>query len=84
MSWIGMTTPLANDYSLNTPDINTTFNAPLTNKPYLKISGDFNPIHVNPYFSDFASLPATITHQVPLMRLNAAGCEQTTTNAKWF
>ena len=34
------------------------------NKPYLKISGDFNPIHVNPYFSDFASLPATITHRM--------------------
>ncbi|RXW18863.1 hypothetical protein EST38_g6990 [Candolleomyces aberdarensis] len=26
------------------------------------ISGDFNPIHVNPYFLDYASLPATITH----------------------
>ena len=58
----GLTTPLANGYSLNTPDVSTTFNAPLTNKPYSKISGDFNPIHVNPYFSDFASLPATITH----------------------
>jgi fatty acid synthase subunit alpha, fungi type len=58
----GLTTPLANGYSLNTPDVTTTFNAPLTNEPYSKISGDFNPIHVNPYFSDFASLPATITH----------------------
>ncbi|KAJ7285205.1 fatty acid synthase [Mycena rebaudengoi] len=38
------------------------FNAPLTNEPYSKISGDFNPIHINPYFSDYASLPATITH----------------------
>ena len=28
-------------------------------KPF---SGDFNPIHINPYFSDFASLPATITY----------------------
>src|SRR6266446_228356 len=36
--------------------------APLTNEPYSKISGDSNPIHTNPYFSDFASLPATITH----------------------
>jgi fatty acid synthase subunit beta len=67
----GLTTPqaLANGYSLNTPDVSTTFNAPLTNEPYSKISGDFNPIHFNPYFSDFASLPATITHgmwsQVP-------------------
>ena len=58
----GLTTPLANGYSLNTPDVSTTFNAPLTNEPYSKISGDFNPIHVNPYFADFASLPATITH----------------------
>lgn len=59
----GLTTPLANEgYSLNTPDVSTTFKAPLTNEPYSKISGDFNPIHVNPYFSDFASLPATITH----------------------
>lgn len=49
----GLTTPLTNGYSLNTP---------LMNEPYSKISGDFNPIHVNPYFSDFASLPATITH----------------------
>jgi fatty acid synthase subunit alpha, fungi type len=49
-------------YSSNTPDVSSTFNAPLTNEHYSKISGDFNPIHVNPYFSDFASLPATITH----------------------
>ena len=40
----------------------TTYTAPSTNEPYSKISRDFNPIHVNPYFSDFASLPATITH----------------------
>jgi acyl dehydratase len=33
-----------------------------TNEPYSKISGDFKPIHVNPYFSDYASLPGTITH----------------------
>jgi hypothetical protein len=46
---------------LNTPYV-STFNAPLTNEPYSKIFGDFNPIHVNPYFSDFASLPATITN----------------------
>ncbi|KIJ98322.1 hypothetical protein K443DRAFT_9285 [Laccaria amethystina LaAM-08-1] len=29
---------------------------------YLKISGDFSPIHINPYFSNFASLPAAATH----------------------
>ena len=59
----GLSTPLANDgYSLAKGDSTTTFTAPLTNEPYSKISGDFNPIHINPYFSDFASLPATITH----------------------
>ena len=45
----GLTTPIANEgYSLNTPDVSTTFNAPLTNERYSKIFGDFNPIHVNP------------------------------------
>ena len=59
----GLTTPLANGYTLNAPNVSTTFNAPLTNEPYSKISGDFNLIHVNPYyFSGFASLPTTITH----------------------
>jgi fatty acid synthase subunit beta len=38
------------------------FNAPLTNEPYSKVSGDFNPIHISPYFSDLVSLPDTITH----------------------
>ena len=60
---LGLTTPLANKgYTLTNLDVSTAFNAPLTNEPYSKISGDFNPIHINPYFSDFASLPATITH----------------------
>lgn len=59
----GLTTNLPNDgYSLSTPDVSTGYNAPLTNEPYSKVSGDFNPIHINPYFSDFASLPGTITH----------------------
>ncbi|KAF8896473.1 fatty acid synthetase alpha subunit [Infundibulicybe gibba] len=59
----GLVTPLANDgYTLSTGPAEATFNAPLTNEPYSKISGDFNPIHINPYFSDYASLPDTITH----------------------
>ncbi|TFK33214.1 fatty acid synthase [Crucibulum laeve] len=59
----GLTTPLPNDgYTLTSPDVSTVFNAPLSNEPYSKISGDFNPIHINPYFSCYASLPATITH----------------------
>ncbi len=60
---IGLTASLPNDgYTLTKNTDGTTFNAPLTNEPYSKISGDFNPIHINPYFSDYASLPATITH----------------------
>ena len=59
----GLMTPLPNDgYTMPTPSGLTVFNSPATNEPYSKISGDFNPIHVNPYFSDFASLPGTITH----------------------
>ncbi|EJD06870.1 fatty acid synthase [Fomitiporia mediterranea MF3/22] len=58
-----VTAPLSNSgYSLTNANVPTTFSAPLTNEPYSKVSGDFNPIHVNPYFSDFASLPGTITH----------------------
>ncbi|KAI5122922.1 hypothetical protein M0805_007600 [Coniferiporia weirii] len=56
------TAPLAEGYSLASANVSTVFNAPLTNEPYSKVSGDFNPIHINPYFSDFASLPGTITH----------------------
>ncbi|KAJ7230480.1 MaoC like domain-containing protein [Mycena pura] len=57
----GLATPLANDgYTLSSGAI--TSNAHFTNEPYSAISGDFNPIHINPYFSDYASLPATITH----------------------
>jgi fatty acid synthase subunit alpha, fungi type len=58
----GLSVSLANDgYSMTSP-AGAVFNTPLTNEPYSDVSGDFNPIHVNPYFSDYASLPATITH----------------------
>ena len=40
----------------------TFFNSSLTNKPYSKIPSDFNPIHIDPYFSDYATFPGTITH----------------------
>lgn len=54
---------LPNDgYTLVTPPGTTVFNSPFTNEPYSKTSGDFNPIHVNPYFADYAALPGTITH----------------------
>lgn len=59
----GLTVPLPNDgYTMPTPPEMTLFSAPATNEPYSKVSGDFNPIHINPYFADFASLPGTITH----------------------
>ena len=49
-------------YSLTADGQIPSFTAPLTNELYSKVSGDFNPIHINPYFSDLASLPGTITH----------------------
>jgi fatty acid synthase subunit beta, fungi type len=36
--------------------------SPPHNSPYASVSSDFNPIHVNPYFATYASLPGTITH----------------------
>ncbi|KAG8213088.1 hypothetical protein J3R82DRAFT_11484 [Butyriboletus roseoflavus] len=58
----GRLTPLTNGGYTMSNNAPTTFTAPLSNEPYSIISGDFNPIHVNPYFSDFAALPGTITH----------------------
>ena len=58
----GWLTPFANDgYNLTTTEGSTDFSSPLTNEPYSKIPGDFNPIHTNPYFSDCTFLPETIT-----------------------
>jgi acyl dehydratase len=47
---------------MSTPPETTVFAPPTTNEPYSKVSGDFNSIYINPYFSDYASLPGTITH----------------------
>ena len=59
----GLPIPLeTGGYSLITDPTTATYTTPATNEPYSKVSGDFNPIHINPYFSDFASLPGTITH----------------------
>lgn len=49
-------------YNLTSTDEPAYITAPLTNEPYSIVSGDFNPIHVNPYFANYASLPGTITH----------------------
>jgi fatty acid synthase subunit alpha, fungi type len=49
-------------YNMTSDEGAVSFSSPLTNEPYSCFSGDFNPIHVNPYFSNYASLPGTITH----------------------
>ncbi|KAI9439787.1 fatty acid synthase [Lactarius indigo] len=54
--------PLASEYHLTSSANPSLYHAPATNEPYSTVSGDFNPIHTNPYFSSFASLPGTITH----------------------
>ena len=60
---VGLPIPLeTGGYSLIDNPASASYITPATNEPYSKVSGDFNPIHVNPYFSDFASLPGTITH----------------------
>jgi len=40
----------------------STVTTPTSNEAYARLSHDLNPIHVNPYFSDLAELPDTITH----------------------
>lgn len=60
---VGLPVPLeSGGYSLITDPATATYRTPASNENYSKISGDFNPIHINPYFSDFANLPGTITH----------------------
>ena len=59
----GLTVPLVNEgYTLTNTEGSTSFFAPLTNEPYSGVSGDFNPIHINPYFFCYAGLPGRITH----------------------
>jgi len=54
--------PLPAEYHLTSSTNFSFYHAPSTNEPYSKVSGDFNPIHTNPYFAAYASLPGTITH----------------------
>lgn len=49
-------------YTLTSEVHPSEFISPISNLAYSNISGDVNPIHVNPYFSDLAGLPGTITH----------------------
>ena len=49
---------------------------PSSNVAYARISHDLNPIHVNPYFADFAELPDTITHgYVPFSACSLVLCQ---------
>jgi hypothetical protein len=54
--------PLTSEYHLTSSANPSLYHAPSNNEPYSKVSGDFNPIHTNPYFAAYASLPGTITH----------------------
>jgi fatty acid synthase subunit alpha, fungi type len=55
--------PITIKYRLTSDSNLSLYRAPSTNEPYSKVSGDFNPIHTNPYFAAFvASLPCTITN----------------------
>ncbi|GAA95524.1 uncharacterized protein L969DRAFT_45497 [Mixia osmundae IAM 14324] len=59
--------PLVAPYALAGPTseekgVDNVFKTPASNQAYSDVSGDVNPIHVNPYFSDLAQLPAPITH----------------------
>ena len=42
--------------------LTANFLSPPTNSTYADVSADYNPIHVNHYFADYAYLPGTITH----------------------
>ena len=53
--------PLTTEYHFMSDSNPSLYRAPSTDEPYSKVSGDFNPIHMNPYFA-FASLPGNITH----------------------
>jgi fatty acid synthase subunit beta len=53
----GTVTYLPNDGYTMTDPATTTFTTPFSDQSYSNVSRDFNPIHVNPYFSNFASLP---------------------------
>jgi fatty acid synthase subunit alpha, fungi type len=49
---------LTTEYHLMSDSNASLYRAPSTNEPYSNASGDFNLIHMNPYFVAFPSLPA--------------------------
>ena len=62
-SFLSKQSPLDNEYEVRIEDsLSPAFSSPVANNDYALISGDTNPIHVNPYFAAVAHLPATITH----------------------
>jgi hypothetical protein len=58
----GLSTTLANNDCSFTSPIRTVSNAPLSDESDSHLSGDFNPIHVNPYSAHDVDFPGTITH----------------------
>lgn len=56
---------LPNDRYTTTDPAAATLPTSLSNRYCLNISGSFDPIHVNPYFSDFASVPGTVAKGRP-------------------
>ena len=54
--------PLTTEYHLMSDSNPSLYRTPSTDEPYSRVSGDFNSIYTNPYFSAFASLPDTVTH----------------------
>ncbi|KAE9401662.1 hypothetical protein BT96DRAFT_991832 [Gymnopus androsaceus JB14] len=75
----GLTVPLANKgYTLTSMEGSTSFSALLTNEPYSGVSGDSNPIHINPYFSCYAGLPERVlSYNVSFVRMVLPGEEFT-------
>jgi hypothetical protein len=55
--------PLAIEYHLTSSTYPSLYHVPATNELYSKISGEFNPMHTNPYFAAHTSSPGTITHE---------------------
>ncbi|TIB03399.1 hypothetical protein E3P94_00662 [Wallemia ichthyophaga] len=49
-------------YSITKSANPSLYVSPFSNESYSKISGDYNPIHINPYFADLGNLPGTIAH----------------------
>jgi len=56
--------PVAAKYHLTLSTNPSLYHAPSTNEPHSKVSGDFDPIHMNPYFAAYASLPGSLSVHV--------------------